>query len=150
MALRSMTVIYNDADDNFEFFRSSSLVVSSGSGSSGLLKNINSLTKERMERISQLLGVKVSKEKIEQCLKEYNESVVFEPSEPTLHYIHRDLIDEGTQKKHGSTKGVTIKNHTYKAVLCCDTTETDIAFEDTLKIQLSATTEYLTSIHVLN
>lgn len=101
-----------------------------------------------MERISQLLGVKISKEKIEQSLKKYNESVVFDPSEPMLDYIHRDLLDEGSQKKHGETRAVTVKNHTYKAILCCDTSETDIAFEDTLKIHLSATTEYLTSLHI--
>lgn len=143
-----MTVTPNLPGDPFEFFRSSSLIVSTGSGSSGLLKNVNSLTMERMERISQLIGLKVSKEQLEQCLQKYNESVVFEPDKPVLHYIHRDLIDKGTQKKHGETKGVTVKNNTYKAVLCCDTLETDVAFEDILKIQLSATSEFLTTLHI--
>lgn len=81
-------------------------------------------------------------------MQQYNESVIFDPSKPILHFFHRDMIDEKGQQKQGDIKELYLKNHTYKAVMCCDTVETYLAFEDELRILLSDESEYLTTVHV--
>lgn len=126
------------------------MIVSTGSGSSGLLKNVHALTLERFERIVQLLGQKLPRKKLEDCLEQYNRSVIFDPSKPILHFFHRDMIDENGQTKQGDVKELFVKNHTYKAVLCCDTEEIFVSFEDELKIMLSDQSEYLTTLHINN
>lgn len=124
------------------------MIVSTGSGSSGLLKNVHALTLERLERIAQLLGHKTSRDKLEQSLEVYNQSVIFDPSKPILHFFHRDMIDESGQQKQGEVQSVFVKNHTYKAVLCCDTEEVFVSFEDELEIMLCDEAHYLTTLHV--
>ena len=97
-----------------------------------------------------MLGQKIPKKKLEEVLEEYNESVVFDPSQSKLHYFHRDMIDEAGLQKQGDVKELFVKSHTYKAVLCCDTEEINIAFEDELKLMLCEKEQYLTTLHFQN
>ena len=60
------------------------------------------------------------------------------------------MIDENGYQKQGDVSQVYFKSHTYKAVLCCDTEEMFIGFEDELKIQLCDEAEYLSTLHVNN
>ena len=124
------------------------MIVSTGTGSSGLLKNVQALTLERLETIADLLGQKLPKDRLQRSLEEYNKSPLFEPTKPALHFYHRDLIDERGQKKQGQVTELYVKSLTYRPVLCCDSSEFVLSFEDELKVKVCEPSEYLTTLHI--
>ena len=132
-----------------EFVRSSSFVAATGSGSSALLKNVEYVSQETVERIARNLGLEVSAETLRRVQEQVNQDTQFDPEAPKFDWLHRDLIPQPNQIKRGHDTRVKVVNQSYESVFCSDTAEFAIPFGDELQFAVCSDSQRLTTVNIL-
>lgn len=130
-------------------------MVTTGTGSTGLFKTAQEIKDEAIAKVLKLTGgSELGKKELHALIKDVNDRLVFDPEARKLAYLHRDLVSEevrkegaaGRDKRSHWVSSSTLKNKSYKAIFCSDTTEFPIGYDEELSIGICDPTEYLTTI----
>lgn len=124
---------YENVQD-WQNIRSSGFLVSTGTGSSGLLISLLKLRKDQLELLAEMKLLREDIKVTEDLLARLNSESLFHPSDTRgLRFIHRNLVGQsGIHPEQGWGKIFRVKNKTYQSLLCMDTTEFKVDYNHEL------------------
>ena len=137
--------------------------MSTGSGSTALLKNIQDIEFEKLRKIVDCLDIKFSDSSLLELHDKLNSNIVFSPDADLLQWVHRELIpynilhskdntkekqEDARRKRQGFSTEVYTKNMTYESILCVDSNEFEVDYLDEFVFRLCKPHQKLSTITV--
>lgn len=107
-------------------YRSSGVLVCTGSGSTAWMKNAHGISNDIVSKILARVNANISPQQAKLITKEMNESCIYPPDDLRVQYLIREPIDYGesdaghNQKKHGWSNKVVLKSLGWDASLTLD------------------------------